>query len=66
MTFYSLDPGWVKNQYPDTDLVVLKILKFFDADPEYGILNLFALDPGSKMGKIRIRDPQHLPGVSFK
>jgi hypothetical protein len=35
----------------------LKILKFFDADPDRGsgIRNLF--DPGSGMGKIRIRDP---------
>ncbi len=45
---------------------MLKILKFFDADPECGILNLFVLDPGSEMEKIRIRDPQHCPEVSFK
>ncbi len=34
----------------------LKILKFFDADPDLGSGNLF--DPGSGMGKIRIRDPR--------
>jgi hypothetical protein len=30
------------------------ILKFFDADPDPGIF--LTLDPGSGMGKIRIRD----------
>jgi hypothetical protein len=32
----------------------VKILKFFDADPDPGSRNLF--DPGSGMEKIRIRD----------
>ncbi len=35
----------------------VKILKFFDADPDTGIF--LTLDPGSEMGKIRIRD-KHL------
>jgi hypothetical protein len=37
----------------------VKILKFFfaDADPDPG--SFLTLDPGSKMGKIRIRDKHH-------
>jgi hypothetical protein len=38
----------------------VKILKFFDTDPGSGIF--LTLDPGSGMGKIRIRDKH--PGSS--
>jgi hypothetical protein len=71
--FRSLDPGWVKNQdpYPGSGMNIpdhiseslkqffgLKILKFFDADPDLGsgIRNLFDTGSGIQDGKIRIRD----------
>jgi hypothetical protein len=38
-------------------IFLVKILKFFDADPDSGSGILF--DPGSGMEKIRIRDLQH-------
>ncbi len=40
-------------------IFLVKILKFFDADPESG--NLFY--PGSGMGKIRIRDPEKISRI---
>jgi hypothetical protein len=36
----------------------LKILKFFDADPGFGIF--LTLDPGSGMVKIRIRNSERI------
>jgi hypothetical protein len=41
----------------ETIFLGLKILKFFDADPDPGSDKLFTLDPGSRMEKIRIYDP---------
>jgi hypothetical protein len=66
--FWPLDPGWVKNLDPDpgTGMNILdqiseslekkfglKILNFFDADPDSGS-GIFW--PGIRDGKIRIRD----------
>ncbi len=61
------DPEWVKNQDPDPGWILLdhisesletifwaKILQFCDADADPGIF--LTPDPGSGMGKIRIRD----------
>ncbi len=59
--FWTLDPGWVKNQDPDlgwTSRIIfsrafwVKILKFFDADPEI----FWTLDPGWKQFGSGIRD----------
>jgi hypothetical protein len=58
--FFQENSFWVKN---------IKIVKFFDADPGFGIRNIF--DPGSGMEKLRsgIRhkhpDPQHSSGYLY-
>ncbi len=63
------DPGWVKNQDNISDHISesletifwVKILKFFDVDPDPGSVIFFTLDPGwEKFGSgINILDPQH-------
>ncbi len=65
------DPGWVikikiriRDKHPGSYFLEfrnkfwVKILKFFDADADPGSGNLFALDSGSGMEKIPIRDPE--------
>jgi hypothetical protein len=67
------DPGWIKKSRSGmkiSDIFLVKILKFFDANADPGYGNLF--DPGSGMEKfgsgINIPDLQHRPqglNVSF-
>jgi hypothetical protein len=51
----------IRNEHPGSYFRELKILKFFDADPEFGIF--LTLGVGSGMEKfgsgINISDPQH-------
>jgi hypothetical protein len=70
------DPGWVKNQDPGSGsgmnnpdrisesletIFWVKILKFFDADPEFGMEKIRIRDGKTSVSEsgINIPDPQH-------
>jgi hypothetical protein len=41
----------------------IKIVKFFDADPNPGSFQPWIQDPGSGMGRNGIRDPEYISGI---